>query len=80
MGLGENPVRITSIRALPDADTEDALESLDKDDREMLSGDHVNLEVSFAYRALPSGSDASSKAKNPQSVNYSSHTVLLIAD
>lgn len=66
LGLGENPVRITSIRALPDGDTKDALESLDTEDREMLSGDHVNLEVSFAYRAVPSGTNASSKAKNAQ--------------
>ncbi|KAI0634023.1 hypothetical protein C8Q77DRAFT_721518 [Trametes polyzona] len=80
LGLGSNAGRITSIRSLPDADTrdtgnpgegEDALsatginaDTISPDDREALDGDHVNLEVSFAYQGLPSGQSAKSKARN----------------
>ncbi|KAI0267273.1 hypothetical protein BC834DRAFT_822647 [Gloeopeniophorella convolvens] len=64
LGLGSAPLRITSIRALPDSDNEDALNLLDTEDRDQLGGDHVNLEVSFAYRAQPSGSSTESKARN----------------
>ncbi|OSD00665.1 hypothetical protein PYCCODRAFT_1479096 [Trametes coccinea BRFM310] len=80
LGLGSNAGRITSIRSLPDAisrDTgdpvngEDSLaemginaETISPDDREALDGDHVNLEVSFAYQGLPSGQSAASKAHN----------------
>ena len=42
------------------------LETLSAEEREQLTGDHVNLEISFAYRALPSGSSTSSKAQNGQ--------------
>ncbi|KAA1474408.1 hypothetical protein DENSPDRAFT_905439 [Dentipellis sp. KUC8613] len=64
LGLGSNPMRITSVRALPDVETEDALDMLDDEVRDQLGGDHVNLEVSFAYNALPSGQSAESKAHN----------------
>ncbi|KAI0672484.1 hypothetical protein C8Q78DRAFT_1027516 [Trametes maxima] len=80
MGLGSNAGRITSIRSLPDArqtDTgsleanDDSLSTLgidaqtiSPDDRDALDGDHVNLEVSFAYQGLPSGQSAKSKARN----------------
>ncbi|TFY71782.1 hypothetical protein EVG20_g1232 [Dentipellis fragilis] len=64
LGLGSNPMRVTSIRALPDMDTEDVLETLDGEERDQLAGDHVNLELSFAYNALPSGHSAESKAHN----------------
>ncbi|KAI0357862.1 hypothetical protein OH77DRAFT_1308845 [Trametes cingulata] len=80
IGLGSNAGRITSIRSLPDATTrdtgdptrgEDSLsamgidaETISPDDREVLDGDHVNLEVSFAYQGLPSGQSAKSKAHN----------------
>ena len=37
-----------------------------EDERWELDGQHVNLEVSFAYRGLPSGQSAASKAKNIQ--------------
>ena len=36
------------------------------EDRDALDGDHVNLELGFAYRAEPSGDSAQSKAKNIQ--------------
>ncbi|KZT54274.1 hypothetical protein CALCODRAFT_557073 [Calocera cornea HHB12733] len=58
MGLGITPLRIVSIRSLPDA--EGAAEQETEDER----GTHINLEFSFAYRAAPSGSDVQSKAQN----------------
>ena len=41
-------------------------DTVSPDDREALDGDHVNLEVSFAYKGLPSGQSAKSKAHNIQ--------------
>ncbi|KAI0922964.1 hypothetical protein AcV5_009819 [Taiwanofungus camphoratus] len=72
IGLGSNSARITTIRALLDAAGEDDIgesiavdsQSMSTDDRDALDEDHVNLEVSFAYRGLPSGDSAVSKAKN----------------
>ncbi|KAH9916920.1 uncharacterized protein B0H18DRAFT_1214852 [Fomitopsis serialis] len=75
LGLGSNAARMTSIRSLPDADGskdgDGISESLEVDsadmspeERDALGGDHVNLEVGFAYRAEPSGESAQSKAKN----------------
>ncbi|KAH9941531.1 hypothetical protein B0H21DRAFT_752338 [Amylocystis lapponica] len=79
MGLGSNAARITAIRSLPDASepepgvgaSDNIGESMkvdskpiDNDSREALDADHVNLEVSFAYRGLPSGQSAVSKARN----------------
>ncbi|KAL5476528.1 hypothetical protein ACEPAI_3385 [Sanghuangporus weigelae] len=64
LGQGTNPARITSIRALPDTGVDEALKDIDDSVKENLSREHVNLEVSFAYRALPSGASASSKAHN----------------
>lgn len=74
IGLGSNSARITTIRALLDAAGEDDIgesiavdsQSMSTDDRDALDEDHVNLEVSFAYRGLPSGDSAVSKAKNIQ--------------
>ncbi|KAH8101754.1 hypothetical protein BXZ70DRAFT_1071093 [Cristinia sonorae] len=37
---------------------------ISNDEKEALDGDHINLELSFAYRGLPSGSSAASKAGN----------------
>ncbi|KAI8972445.1 hypothetical protein BD414DRAFT_469487 [Trametes punicea] len=80
LGLGSNAGRITSIRSLPDATSRDAgnpnnsedslsamgidADTISPDDRDALNGDHVNLEVSFAYQGLPSGQSAESKAHN----------------
>ncbi|KAH9830601.1 uncharacterized protein C8Q71DRAFT_785114 [Rhodofomes roseus] len=75
LGLGRNAARITSIRSLPDAgdskngdeiskSLEVDSEDMSPEDRDALGGDHVNLEVGFAYRAEPSGESAQSKAKN----------------
>ena len=93
IGLGSNAGRITSIRSLPDADepkpddTSQANKSaealgvdfdvLSADDRDALNGDHVNLEVSFAYQGLPSGRTAQSKAQNIQYVAAAVATLLL---
>ena len=43
-------------------------ETISPDDREALDGDHVNLELSFAYQGEPSGRTAQSKAQNIQYV------------
>ncbi|KZT25585.1 hypothetical protein NEOLEDRAFT_1065184 [Neolentinus lepideus HHB14362 ss-1] len=64
-GFGTTPMRITSIRSLPDARTDDILEGIDEKEKERLCGEHVNLEVSFAYRAKPSGNSVDSKAHSP---------------
>ncbi|KAI0822359.1 hypothetical protein BC628DRAFT_1364753 [Trametes gibbosa] len=79
LGLGSNAGRIISIRSLPDAPARDTgksgrrdrlgasgpiADTVSPDDREALDGDHVNLEVSFAYQGLPSGQTAESKAHN----------------
>lgn len=68
MGLGLTPFRITSVRSLRDADVDSQVGDVEKKDREQLESDHVNFEVSFAFKAQPSEKDAQSKAKNPQSV------------
>ncbi|RPD52908.1 hypothetical protein L226DRAFT_617720 [Lentinus tigrinus ALCF2SS1-7] len=80
LGLGSNAGRITSIRSLPDVKSRDTGEvhggndeisalgidtqTISPDDREAIDGDHVNLELSFAYQGVPTGRTAQSKAKN----------------
>ncbi|KAI0703039.1 hypothetical protein BC835DRAFT_1079650 [Cytidiella melzeri] len=69
IGLGSNAARITAIRSLPDTQSREATNKKDQDnqdeeDVEALDEHHVNLEVSFAYRGLPSGQSAASKAQN----------------
>lgn len=73
---GSNPIRVLSLRALPD--TEDDVKALkkaiheenkkSKDPQEAAAdeegGDYYNLEISFAYHAEPSGKRASEKARN----------------
>ncbi|PSN68985.1 hypothetical protein BS50DRAFT_675241 [Corynespora cassiicola Philippines] len=71
---GSNPLRILSLRALPDSHVEDLKKSLheqnkkNKDPQEAAAdeegGDNYNLEVSFAYHAQPTGARASDKARN----------------
>lgn len=79
LGLGSTPLRITSVRALPDSAHEDALRTLSAEDREQLTGDHVNLEISFAYRGVPSGASTSSKAQNAQYVHVFSTCVYALS-
>ncbi|KAI7462935.1 hypothetical protein KC357_g8346 [Hortaea werneckii] len=73
---GSNPIRILSLRALPDSDdqTQEMKRSIHeenkktKDPQEAAAdeegGDYYNLEISFAYHAEPSGQRASDKARN----------------
>lgn len=71
---GSNPLRILSLRALPDSHVEDLKESIheqnlkSKDPQEAAAdeegGDYYNLEVAFAYHAAPSGKRVSDKARN----------------
>ncbi|KAF2130771.1 hypothetical protein P153DRAFT_421819 [Dothidotthia symphoricarpi CBS 119687] len=71
---GSNPLRILSMRALPDAHMGDMKRAIHdenkrtKDPQEAAAdeegGDYYNLEVSFAYHAAPSGTRASDKARN----------------
>jgi hypothetical protein len=71
---GNNPLRILSLRALPDAHMKDLKDELHKqnekvkDPQELAAdeagGDYYNLEVSFAYHAKPSGQSVSAKAQN----------------
>ena len=41
LGQGLNPMRITSIRSLPDFDTDDALQDTDDEIKQQLMRDHV---------------------------------------
>ncbi|KAF1978080.1 hypothetical protein BU23DRAFT_250740 [Bimuria novae-zelandiae CBS 107.79] len=71
---GSNPLRILSMRALPDAHMQDMKQAIHeenkktKDPQEAAAdeegGDYYNLEVSFAYHAQPSGKRASDQARN----------------
>ncbi|KAK1459668.1 C2 domain-containing protein [Colletotrichum melonis] len=71
---GSNPLRILSLRALPDSHVKDIKDEAHKqnqkntDPNELAAmeqaGDFYNLEASVAYHAKPSGSDVSSKARN----------------
>ncbi|KAJ1302770.1 hypothetical protein OPQ81_003079 [Rhizoctonia solani] len=54
LGQGSVAPRVTGIRALP----------LRRTDEGDIQDKHVNLELSFAYHANPSGASASSKAQN----------------
>lgn len=71
---GSNPMRILSLRALPDTHMKQIKKDIHeqnkntKDPQEAAAdeegGDYYNLEVSFAYHAAPSGKRASDKARN----------------
>ncbi|XHG01216.1 hypothetical protein AWENTII_004611 [Aspergillus wentii] len=70
---GNNPLRILSMRALPDGHVQDLKnniheENQKKDPQEAAAyeegGSYYNMEASFAYHAKPSSQTASSKARN----------------
>ena len=71
---GSNPLRILSLRSLPDTQMEELKRAVHeknkkiKDPQEAAAdeegGDFYNLEVAFAYHAAPSGKRASEKARN----------------
>ncbi|OLN87276.1 Meiotically up-regulated gene 190 protein [Colletotrichum chlorophyti] len=71
---GSNPLRILSLRALPDHHVEDIKEEAHKQNKKNTdpnelaameqAGSFYNLEASVAYHAKPTGADVSSKARN----------------
>lgn len=71
---GNNPIRILSLRALPDEHMKDVKDEMHKqnqktkDPQELAAdeegGDYYNLEVSFAYHAKPTSGSVSAKAAN----------------
>ncbi|KAB8074115.1 hypothetical protein BDV29DRAFT_174226 [Aspergillus leporis] len=71
---GNNPLRILSLRALPDEHVQHLKDNIreentkNKDPQEAAAieegGSYYNIEASFAYHAKPSGQTASSKARN----------------
>lgn len=71
---GNNPLRILSLRALPDTHVKELKESIHEENKQTKDpqeaaadeegGDYYNIEVAFAYHAKPTGSDVSSKARN----------------
>ncbi|KAI0532227.1 hypothetical protein GGR58DRAFT_490955 [Xylaria digitata] len=70
---GNNPLRILSLRALPDGHMQEIKDEMrrqnekDKDLQEIAAnegGDYYNLEASFAYHAKPSSQSVSAKASN----------------
>ncbi|KAI1364973.1 hypothetical protein F5Y08DRAFT_305513 [Xylaria arbuscula] len=71
---GNNPLRILSLRALPDGHMKEIKDEMRKknekeqDPQEIAAneegGDYYNLEASFAYHAKPSAQSVSSKASN----------------
>ena len=71
---GSNPLRILSLRALPDSHMKDMKQAIHeenkktKDPQEAAAdeegGDAYNIEISFAYHAEPTGKRVSDKARN----------------
>ncbi|KAK4241085.1 hypothetical protein C8A03DRAFT_41483 [Achaetomium macrosporum] len=71
---GSNPLRVLSLRALPDSHVQDMKGEIHKRDMKVKDpqelaaeeegGDFYNLEATVAYHSLPSSGDVSSKAKN----------------
>ncbi|KAK1761112.1 putative meiotically up-regulated protein [Echria macrotheca] len=71
---GSNPLRILSLRALPDSQVKDLKDEIRKQNEKIKDpeelkadeegGDFYNLEATIAYYSLPSSNDVSSKAKN----------------
>lgn len=71
---GSNPLRVLSLRALPDSHVQDLKDEIRKRDEQVKDpqelaadeegGDFYNLEATIAYHSLPSSGDVSSKAKN----------------
>ncbi|PHH73567.1 hypothetical protein CDD80_3731 [Ophiocordyceps camponoti-rufipedis] len=71
---GSNPIRILSMRALPDSHVQDIKQEIHQQNEKTMdpnelaaveqAGSFYNMEVSIAYHAKPSGEDITSKAKN----------------
>ncbi|KAL2001374.1 hypothetical protein VTN02DRAFT_1842 [Thermoascus thermophilus] len=71
---GNNPVRILSVRALPDHHVQNLKDNVREENKKNKDpqaaaadeegGDYYNLEISFAYHAKPSGESTAAKARN----------------
>ncbi|KAJ5779363.1 hypothetical protein N7457_007083 [Penicillium paradoxum] len=71
---GNNPLRILSMRALPDDHVQDLKDNIHRENQENKDpqeaaaaeegGSYYNLEASFGYHAKPTAQTASSKARN----------------
>ncbi|KAI9373804.1 hypothetical protein BJX61DRAFT_532856 [Aspergillus egyptiacus] len=71
---GNNPLRLLSLRALPDGHVQQLKENAQRENRENKDPDEAaaleeggsfyNFEASFAYHAKPTGQSASAKARN----------------
>lgn len=71
---GSNPLRVLSLRALPDSHVQELKDEIRKNDEKTKDpqeiaadeegGDFYNLEATVAYHSLPSSNDVSSKARN----------------
>ncbi|KAI1388335.1 uncharacterized protein F4822DRAFT_242469 [Hypoxylon trugodes] len=71
---GNNPIRILSLRALPDSHMKELKDEMHKENQKIKDpeelaadeegGDYYNLEASFAYHAKPSAESVSAKAQN----------------
>jgi len=71
---GSNPIRILSLRALPDDQMKEVKEAIHEENKKIKDpqeaaadeegGEYYNLEVAFAYHAAPTGKRLSEKARN----------------
>lgn len=71
---GSNPIRILSIRSLPDGHVKQLIDNVHEEKKKNKNppetvaneegGDYYNMEVSFAYHAIPSGQSTLSRAHN----------------
>ncbi|KAI1381507.1 hypothetical protein F4677DRAFT_403181 [Hypoxylon crocopeplum] len=71
---GNNPLRILSLRALPDSHMKELKDEMHKENEKVKDpqelaadeegGDYYNLEASFAYHAKPTAESVSAKAQN----------------
>ncbi len=61
IGQGKHALRILNMRYLP---TEEMPGDTVKDEQDEHPGEYVNMEISFAYQARPSGPGVASKVKN----------------
>jgi Ca2+-dependent lipid-binding protein len=71
---GNNPIRILSLRALPDTHVKELKQSVHEENKQTKDpqeaaadeegGDYYNIEVAFAYHAKPTGKSSSARARN----------------
>ncbi|KAI1800824.1 hypothetical protein F4811DRAFT_564431 [Daldinia bambusicola] len=71
---GNNPIRILSLRALPDSHMKEIKDEMHKENEKVKDpqelaadeegGDYYNLEASFAYHAKPTSGTVSAKSQN----------------